>query len=150
MSIIYQYMMDHGTSERALEYFSFDVPQDVEFISIWRGFTKEIAEALSIKKHLVDQSMANLTYVESIRRVYKGSHGHPSIYHLIESPEQNKFMQMQERNHRTGRYKTLTKEERMQDTINRLNNRVITLEEKVERLERVSSNDALRNARRGY
>lgn len=144
-------MMDQATSERALEYFKFDVPQDVEYISVWRGFIKEIAEALDIKKHLVDQAMLNLKYVESIRLVYKGSHGHPSIYQLVEAPEQNKFMQMQERNHISGRAKTLTPEQRLQTSINQLVNRVIALEEKCERLERrVSTYDAIRNARRGY
>jgi hypothetical protein len=146
---IYQFMMSQATSERALEYFKFDVPQDVEFISVWRGFVKDIAEALNIKKHLVDQAMVNLNYGESIRRVYKGSHGHPSIYQLIESPDQNKFMQMQERNHLTGRFKTLTPEQRLQDSITKLVNRVSALEDEVERLKRrVSTYDAIRNARR--
>lgn len=144
-------MMDHATYERALEYFKFDVPQDVEFISVWRGFVKDIAEALDIKKHLVDQAMVKLNYAESIRRVYKGSHGHPSIYQLVEAPEQNKFMQMQERNHLTGRFHTLTPEQRLQGSINALVNRVIALEEELERLKRrVSTNDAIRNAQRRY
>lgn len=151
MTEIYQYMMTHSTSEKALDYFKFDVPQDVEYISVWRGFVKDIADSLNIKKHLVDQAMMNLNYGESIRRVYKGSHGHPSIYQLVEPPEQNKFMQMQERNHLTGRFKTLTPEQRLQESINKLVNRVVVLEEKIERLERrVSTNDAIRNARRGY
>lgn len=151
MSAIYQHMMEHSSTEKALDYFKFDVPQDVEYISVWRGFIKDIAEALDIKKHLIDQAMQNLIYVESIRRVYKGSHGHPSIYQLIEPPEQNKFMQMQERNHISGRLKTLTPEQRLQISINSLVNRVVALEEKCERLERrVSTYDAIRNARRGY
>lgn len=142
-------MFLNSTYERALDYFKFDVPQDVEFISVWRGFIKDIAEELDIKKHLVDQAMMNLSYGESIRRVYKGSHGHPSIYQLIEAPEQNKFMQMQERNHLSGRFKTLTPEQRLQDSITKLVNRVIALEEEVERLKRrVSTYDAIRNARR--
>lgn len=149
MTEMYQYMMEHATYERALDYFKFDVPQDVEYISVWRGFVKDIAEALNIKKHLVDQAMTKLNYGESIRRVYKGSHGHPSIYQLIEAPEQNKFMQMQERNHLSGRFTTLTPEQRLQTSINSLVNRIIALEEEVERLKRrVSTYDAIRNARR--
>lgn len=144
-------MMAHATYEKALDYFKFDVPQDVEYISVWRGFLKDLVEPLGIKKHLIDQAVVKLAYGESIRRVYKGSHGHPSIYQLIEAPEQNKFMQMQERNHLTGRMQMLTPEQRLQDSINKLYNRVIALEEEVERLKRlVSTNDALRNARRGY
>lgn len=150
MTQIYQYMIDHGNSEKALEYFQFDVPRDVETISIWRGFAKEIADDLGVPKHLVDQAITNLCYVESIRRIYKGSHGHPSIYFLIEPPELNKFMQLQELSHRTGRYHTLTPEQRMQDSVNRLTNRVIALEAIVERLDREQKNDALRRARRGY
>lgn len=149
MSSIYQYMLQHSTYEKALDYFKFDVPQDVEHISVWRGFLKDLAVELDIKKHLVDQAVMKLIYTESIRRVYKGSHGHPSIYQLVEAPEQNKFMQMQERNHLTGRFHTLTPEQRLQDSINKLVNRVIALEEEVERLKRrVTSHDALRNARR--
>lgn len=151
MSEIYQHMMSQSTYEKALQYFKFDVPQDVEYISVWRGFIKDIAQELDIKKHLVDQAMTKLSYGESIRRVYKGSHGHPSIYQLIEAPEQNKFMQMQERNHLSGRMRTLTPEQRLQDSINKLVNRVIALEAEVERLQRrVSTHDAIRNARRGY
>lgn len=151
MTLIYDYMMQNSSSEKALDYFRFDVPRDVEYISIWRGFLRNIADELDIKKHLVDQAMQQLFYVESVRRMYKGSNGHPSIFYLIEPPEQNKFMQMQEKNHITGRFHTLTPEQRAQDSINRLTNRVIALEEKIERLERlVSSNDALRYPRRRY
>lgn len=143
-------MLETSESKKVLEYFQYDVPRDVETIAIWRGFVKDIAEALEIAKHLVDSAVTNLIYVESVRRIYRGSHGHPSIFYLIESPDNNKFMQLQELSHRTGRYHTLTTEQRLQDTINRLANRVSALEAKVERLEHVLQNDALRYARRRY
>lgn len=150
MRQIYNYLLKSSTSERALEFFQFDVPIDVETVSIWRGFVREIAEALELPKHSVDEAIRNLCYVESIRRIYKGSHGHPSIFYLIESPDENKFLQLQELSHRTGRYQTLTTEQRLQDSINRLVKRLVTLEEKVERLELDKANDALRRASRGY
>lgn len=148
MTQIYQFLQEHSTSERALEYFQFDAPQDVETISIWRGFVKDIAAALELGKHLVDQAIVNLIYVESVRRIYKGSHGHPSIFLLIEPPELNKFMQLQELSHRTGRYQTITPEQRLQESINKLVNRVIALEEELERLKlHVQKNDAVRRPR---
>lgn len=143
MALVYQFMLEHGTSERALEFFQFDVPRDVEVISIWRGFVRDIAEAMQIKKHLIDQAVTNLCYVESVRRIYRGSHGHPSVFYLIEPPENNKFMQLQELSHRTGRYHTLTPEQRLNDSITRLVNRVVVLEAKVERLEHGKKNDAV-------
>lgn len=143
MKLVYQYMLETGESKKALEYFQFDVPQDVEMISIWRGFVKDIAEALDIAKHLVDSAVTNLTYVESVRRIYRGSHGHPSIFYLIESPDNNKFMHLQELSHRTGRYHTLTTRQQLEDSINRLARRVQALEAEVERLKRVQKNDAI-------
>src|SRR4051812_18915956 len=86
MTTVYNYMQKTAVTEKALDYFRYDVPTDVEEISIWRGFTKDIAEVLEIKKYLVDQAMQQLIFIESIRRMYKGSHGHPSIFHIIESP----------------------------------------------------------------
>lgn len=146
MILIYQFLTEHSSTERALELFEFDVPQDVETISIWRGFVKDIANAMNLKKHLVDQAITNLIYVESIRRIYRGSHGHPSIFLLIESPELNKYLQLQEKSHLTGRYHTLTPEQRMERSFNQLVNRVTAVEERLERLER-AQNDAVRRPR---
>lgn len=141
---IYQHMMEQATCEKALDYFKFDVPQDIEDIYVWRGIRSNIAADLNLKQHLVDQAITQLRYVESVRRVYKGSAGHPSIYWLIEPPDQNKFALLQERSYRMGRFKSLTLEQRLQESVTRLTNRVIALEEEVERLKRVQKNDAVR------
>lgn len=148
---VFEYMQSKATSERALEFFQFDVSQDVEYISVWRGKTQDIATDLNIGYHLVSDAIKNLCWVESIIRVYKGTHGHPSIYHIVEPPDQNKFLQQQEFDHRVGRMKSLTPEQRMDDKFNSLVNRVIALEEKLERLERrVATNEKIRDAHRRY
>lgn len=127
--------MQNSKQEKALDHFKFDVPQDVEHISIWRGFARDIAAALEIKDYLVSQAMQQLFYVESVRRMYRGAHGSPSVYYLIEPPEQNKFNDMQEKNHVSGRYELLTPEQRAQDSINRLATRVNLLEDRIKRIE---------------
>lgn len=147
MQLVYQHMLSTGTTEKALEFFQFDVPRDVEDISIWRGFVKDIADALELKKHLVDDAVKNLTWVESVRRIYRGAHGHPSIFYLIEPPEENKFVALQELSHVTGRYHTASPEQRAQDSINRLVSRITALEARIERLERGKKNDAVHPAR---
>lgn len=148
MSQVYQYLKDHETTVRAIDYFQFDVPQDVEFVSIWQGYTKVIAQELDIPPYLVAQAITNLCYVESIRRLYKGSHGHPSVYHLIEPPEENKYQQMQVRSYTTGIFRIATPTEKLQDAVSKLSNQVYELHQKVERLELlVQANDASRNPR---
>lgn len=146
MQAMYSYMLASSETVNTRDYFRFDVPTNTPTAQIWRGFIREVAEALAIPRYSVDQALGRLVSLEAIRQISRGTHGNPSVYLLMEAPTAETYDALQERSATTGRYKPATPLQRAQDSVNRLAKRVAELEQRLERIELVQKNDALRAA----
>jgi len=145
---IFDYMNELAELVDPSIYFKFGFPQSMTEARIWRGHTADIATKLNEKRHVIDRAITSLTILESIRKVARGSHSTPSVYLIGTRPSQLAFEALKERSLLTGRVEIRTQGQQAQDAVNRLNNRVRELEQRVERLEYVQKGYAVPDSSR--
>lgn len=122
MCLVYEYMDKHKSRIITIDQF------------IWRGFGKDIAEALDMQVGSVYNLIAKLVELGCISRIRHGGTNTPSLYKLIKEPDGFEYTLLKEQ--AVGsRAKSPTKNERIQDSLNRLSNRVTELERQFKELE---------------
>lgn len=102
----------------------------------WTGFGVDIAAQTKINVNHVYRYMTTLESLGCIRRIRHGAASTPSIYQLLKEPDADEYDLMRERGLTTGRIQVPTQWQRVQDSINRLNNRITDLELRLARVER--------------
>lgn len=118
MLIVYNYLYDHQNNGR------------------WRGYGADIAEGTKLHVNMVYRCIGKLEGIGSIRKLRHGGLNSPSVYQIIKEPDGNEYELMKERSIMTGRFEMPTQWSRVQDSLNRVNNRLNEIELRLERLER--------------
>lgn len=116
--IVYNYLYDHQNNGR------------------WRGYGADIAEGTGLHVNMVYRCIGKLEGIGSIRKLRHGGLNSPSVYQIIKEPDGNEYELMKERSIMTGRFEMPTQWSRVQDSLNRVNNRLNEIELRLERLER--------------
>jgi hypothetical protein len=149
MVAIYDYMASHSEIVSPNEFFKFGIPATMTGeIRIWRGRSIDLQNEFQHNRKIVDQTITALMNTEAIQRISRGSSVTQSIYLLGNRPEVLTYESLKERSLVTGRAEIRTPTQRAEDAVNRLNQRITELEQRVERLEYAEKINALSDPRR--
>lgn len=102
----------------------------------WSGFGADISEATGIFIKHVYRNITTLEALGCVKRARHGSANSPSIYLILKEPNAEEYDLLKSRGLTTARKGVPTQWQRVQDSINRLNNRITDLELRLARLER--------------
>lgn len=109
---------------------------DASEMSVWRGFARDISEALDLPTTSVYNIIARLIDLGSLTRIRHGAAKTPSVYRIDKEPDDYQYTLNKEMFALSTELRSPTKYERMQDSVTRLTNRVNELERRVKELER--------------
>lgn len=150
MAMLYDYMQAGSTIIESDDYPSYGISVEwpTDTATIWRGSAQSLADQFVLKKHLVDAAIAKLLAMDCIFRLNTGYNNVPSIFMLKKRPTVDEYNALAERSLITGRRAIPSQAQRMNDAITRLTNELAELRQRVERIELVQQNDAVRGSAR--
>lgn len=119
--LVYQYMYNNRIME--------------DSSIVFRGYGADIASGTNIKTYLIYRYISMLEILGSIKKLRHGAANSPSVYLLIKEPDGHEYDLMKDRSIMTGRDEMPSKSTRLQDSLNRLVNRLNDVERRLERLE---------------
>lgn len=106
-----------------------------EVIQVWRGSAKHIATHFGLSMSMTYKILRFLATCGCVEMVRHGGAGTNSIYKLIRQPTIDEYENLKERSHMTGRTEPVTQIQKVQDSVNRIHSIVVSLEDRVKRLE---------------
>lgn len=99
-----------------------------ENVRIWRGYARDLATKLDLTVGQVSNALSLLDTVGSISLVTRSNQYRPALYVFLKPIEMKDLLELKERSLITGDLKTTTKNQRVNDTLNRAINRIDKLE----------------------
>ena len=103
----------------------------------WTGFIATIAQNIStpISSASVSRVIMQLQVMKCIKRIKHGAYGHPGIYEIVKPFDESEYKDFKINSLISDRLEVPTYTARMQDSLNRLNNRLSEVELRLRRLE---------------
>lgn len=150
MVMLYEHMQARSITIETAEYPSYGISVEwpTDTVTIWRGSAQTLADNFVLKKHLVDVAIAKMLAMDCIIRLTVGYSSVPSMYLLKNRPTLDEYNALIERSIVTGRRTLPNQNQRLNDSINRLTNELADLRQRVERIELVQQNNAVRGSAR--
>lgn len=110
-------------------------------VRIWKGFGQSVADELDFNINAVYRYFHMLEVMGCIKKIRHGAATSPGIFQLLKEPKTSSYYDLKDRSLTTGLTSyTPTQSTRLQDSVNRLYNRVTELEKRMERIENDRNN----------
>ena len=108
---------------------------ETDNIWIWRGFGRDIAKHVHYNINVIYRTLSLLDTLGSIKLLKHGAGPAPSVYQIIREPQGKEYIEMKERSLISDRLQVPTQAAKIQDTLNRINNRLNQLEARMKIME---------------